>query len=186
MNWPEKHGYYLPRQFENEANADVHTATTAEEIMADFAGQKLDYFVTGFGTGGTLKGVARGLRAKSPATQIIAAEPDNAPVLASGIPQPRDDQGKPTQSHPNFRPHLMQGWAPDFISGLTESARDAGYVDHIEAVAGDDAMQYSRRLAREEGIFVGTSSGATFAAAIKVARARGSRSKHRLHASRHW
>ncbi len=164
-----EHGYYLCRQFDNEANADVHTVTTAAEIVADFAGQTLHYFVTGFGTGGTLKGVARGLRAHSPETRIIAAEPDNAQVLGSGTPQPRDASGKPMGSHPGFRPHLMQGWSPDFISGLTESAVAAGYVDGIEPVSGEFAMTCARRLAREEGIFVGTSSGATFAAALAVA-----------------
>ena len=85
----ERHGWYLCRQFENEANADVHTRTTAQEILADFAGESLDYWVTGFGTGGTLKGVSRALRSASPATRIVAAEPDNAQVLGSGIPQPR-------------------------------------------------------------------------------------------------
>jgi cysteine synthase len=166
----ETHGWYLCRQFENEANADVHTRTTAQEILADFAGERLDYWVSGFGTGGTLKGVARALKQASPVTRVIAAEPDNAPVLASGIPQPRDANGKPTQSHPNFRPHLMQGWAPDFISKLTEDAVAAGLVDEIVPVAGNDALQLARDLARREGIFVGTSSGATLAAALTIAR----------------
>ena len=118
----EKHGWFLCRQFENEANADVHTATTAQEILADFADERLDYWVTGFGTGGTLKGVARELRRVRPGTKVIVAEPDNAQVLGSGIPQERDATGKATASHPLFRPHLMQGWAPDFISRLTEDA----------------------------------------------------------------
>jgi cysteine synthase len=166
----EAHGWFLCRQFENEANADVHTRTTAQEILADFAGERLDYWVSGFGTGGTLKGVARALKKASPVTRVIAAEPDNAPVLASGIPQPRDASGKPSQSHPNFRPHLMQGWAPDFISKLTEDAVGAGLVDEIVPVAGNDALQLARDLARREGIFVGTSSGATLAAALTIAR----------------
>src|SRR5262249_61824380 len=108
----EAHGWFLCRQFENEANADVHSRTTAQEILADFAGERLDYWVTGFGTGGTLKGVARVLKDLRPDTKIIAAEPDNAQVLGSGIPQRRDAAGKPLESHPRFRPHLMQGWAP--------------------------------------------------------------------------
>jgi cysteine synthase A len=165
----EKHGWYLCRQFENEANADVHSHTTAREIMADFGGERLDYFVSGFGTGGTLKGVARALKKASPATRIIAAEPDNAPVLASGIPQRRTSDGTPSESHPQFRPHLMQGWAPDFISKLTEDAVAAGLIDEIVPVAGDDALLLARELARQEGIFVGTSSGATLAAALQVA-----------------
>ncbi|MGD8832819.1 MAG: PLP-dependent cysteine synthase family protein, partial [Pseudomonadales bacterium] len=100
----DAHGWYLCRQFENEANADVHTETTAQEIIADLAGERIDYFVSGFGTGGTLKGVARGLKANDPSTRIIAAEPDNAPVLGSGIPQPRRADGSPDGSHPKFRP----------------------------------------------------------------------------------
>jgi cysteine synthase A len=166
----EKHGWYLCRQFENEANADVHSRTTAQEIIADFAGERLDYWVSGFGTGGTLKGVARALKKASPATRIVAAEPDNAPVLASGTAQPRDAAGAPSGSHPNFRPHLMQGWSPDFISKLTEDAVAAGHIDEIVPVAGDDAMRLARELARQEGIFVGTSGGATLAAALTVAR----------------
>ena len=163
------HGWYLCRQFENEANADAHTETTAAEILRDFAEEKVDYFVSGFGTGGTLLGVARGLKQADPATRIIAAEPDNAQVLGSGIPQPRDDDGQPSGSHPNFRPHLMQGWSPDFVSALTEDAVAGGLVDEIVPVSGDDAMALSYRLAREEGIFAGTSSGATLAAALQVA-----------------
>jgi len=164
------HGWYLCRQFENEANADVHSRTTAREIIDDMAGERIDYFVSGFGTGGTLKGVARALKAHDPATRIIAAEPDNAPVLGSGIAQARHPDGSPAASHPQFRPHLMQGWAPDFISKLTQDALDAGWVDEIVPVAGNDAMALSRRLAREEGIFVGTSSGGSLAAAFTIAR----------------
>ncbi|HLA72102.1 MAG TPA: cysteine synthase A [Steroidobacteraceae bacterium] len=164
------HGWFLCRQFENPANADVHSRTTAREIINDFADERLDYFVTGFGTGGTLKGVARELKRARPGTRIVAAEPDNSPVLASGIPQPRDTSGGPASSHPRFRPHLMQGWAPDFISTLTEQAMEAGLIDEIVPVAGNDALRLSRELARQEGIFAGTSSGATLAAALDVAR----------------
>jgi cysteine synthase A len=164
------HGWFLCRQFDNEANADVHSRTTAQEILRDFAGERLDYWVTGFGTGGTLKGVARVLRKESPMTRIIAAEPDNSQVLSSGIPQKRRADGSPAASHPLSRPHLMQGWAPDFISKLTEDAVAAGHVDEIVPVAGNDALRMSRELAKQEGIFVGTSSGATLAAALNVAR----------------
>lgn len=166
----ETHGYYLCRQFENEVNAEVHERTTAREILADFEGESLDYFVSGFGTGGTLLGVARGLKAATPATKIIAAEPDNAQVVGSGIPQPRESDGTPSTSHPLFRPHLMQGWAPDFISALTQDAIDNRLIDEVVPVSGDDAVTLSRRLAQEEGIFAGTSSGATLAAALEVAR----------------
>ena len=166
----EKHGWFLCRQFENPANADVHSRTTAMELIRDMAGERIDYFVSGFGTGGTLKGVARALKAHDAGTRVIAAEPDNAQVLGSGIPQARHPDGSPAGSHPMFRPHLMQGWAPDFISRLTEEAMTAGWVDEVLPVAGKDAMRLSRALARQEGIFVGTSSGGSLAAALTIAR----------------
>ena len=166
----EKHGWFLCRQFENEANADVHSHTTALEILSDFAGERIDYWVTGFGTGGTLKGVARVLKKQRPETRIIAAEPDNSQVLGSGIPQQRRPDGSPAASHPRFRPHLMQGWSPDFVSRLTEDAVGAKLVDEIVPVAGNDALRMARELARQEGIFVGTSSGATLAAALTIAQ----------------
>jgi len=165
-----QHDYFLCRQFDNEANADAHSRTTAREIAADFAGEWLDCFVTGFGTGGTLKGVARVLKAEFPGIRIVAAEPDNSPVLASGIAQTRGADGSLAGSHPSFRPHLMQGWAPDFISGLTQGAVDGNLIDEIVPVAGQDALDYARALATQQGILCGTSSGATFAAALQVAR----------------
>lgn len=165
----EKHDWFLVRQFENEANADAHSRTTAPEILAAFADDGLDYWVTGFGTGGTLKGVARVLKEKSPGTKIIVCEPDNVPILGSGIPQERDDDGSPSASHPMFHPHLMQGWSPDFIPKLAEDAVKDNLIDDIVAVAGDDALDLARALARDEGIFVGISAGATLAGAIAVA-----------------
>jgi cysteine synthase A len=164
------HGYFLCRQFENEVNAEVHTRTTAQEIIEDFAGERLDYFVSGFGTGGTLTGVARALKPAFPDIRIVAAEPDNSPILASGIPQQRNPDGSAAASHPNFRPHLMQGWSPDFVSQLTEKAVAEGLIDEIAPVAGHEALRCSRELATREGIFCGISSGATLAAAIEVAR----------------
>jgi cysteine synthase A len=166
----DTHGYYLCRQFDNEANAAVHTETTAREILEDFQGEKLDCWVSGFGTGGTLKGVARGLKAVDTDIQVIAVEPDNAPVVGSGIRQPRDVDGQPSASHPCFRPHLMQGWSPDFVSRLTEEAMDAGLVDEVVGVAGKEALVLSRQLATREGIFAGISAGATLAGALQVAR----------------
>jgi cysteine synthase A len=166
----EEHGWYLCRQFENEANADVHSRTTAREILEDFADERLHCFVSGFGTGGTLKGVARALKAADASTRVVGAEPDNAPLLASGIAQPRKADGSPAASHPSFRPHLMQGWSPDFVSKLTEDAMAEGLVDEVVPVAGGEAMALSRELACREGIFVGTSSGGTLAAALEVAR----------------
>jgi cysteine synthase A len=166
----ETHGWFLCRQFENEANADIHSRTTAREILADFAGERLDYWVTGCGTGGTLKGVSRVLKSESPATRIILCEPDNAPVLGSGIPQPRDDTGKASGSHPMFRPHLMQGWSPDFIPSLTEDAMRDGQVDEMQPVNGAAALAMSCALARDEGILAGISGGATLAGAVEVAK----------------
>jgi cysteine synthase A len=166
----EKHGWFLCRQFENEANAEVHTRTTAREILDDFRGDRVHCFVSGFGTGGTLLGVARGLKAADPSTRIVAAEPDNSPILASGIAQPRAADGSPSASHPAFRPHLMQGWSPDFVSKLTEDAVTGGLVDEVVPVSGNDALRLSKELATREGIFVGTSSGATLAAALEIAR----------------
>jgi cysteine synthase A len=166
----DKHGYFLCRQFDNEVNAKVHSETTAREIIADFEGEQLDYWVTGFGTGGTLKGVARALKPAFPGIRIVATEPDNSQVLASGIPQARNADGSIAESHPSFRPHLMQGWAPDFISSLTEGALAEHLIDEIVPVSGQDALDCSRSLATEEGIFAGISSGATLAAAIAIGR----------------
>jgi len=164
----EAHGWFLCRQFENEANADMHSRTTAREILADFEGRRLDYWVTGFGTGGTLKGVARVLRAERPETRIVVCEPDNSQILGSGIRQERTPEGVPAASHPNFRPHLVQGWSPDFVPKLTEDAVDMGLIDGIVPVAGADALRLARELARKEGIFVGISGGATLAGALRV------------------
>jgi len=165
----EEHGWFLVRQFENEANANAHSRTTAPEILEAFADDGLDYWVTGFGTGGTLKGVSRVLKEKSPKTRVIVCEPDNSAMLGSGIPQVREDDGSITESHPLFRPHLMQGWGPDFIPKLTEDVVDAKLIDEILPIAGDDALALSRSLARDEGIFVGISAGATLAGALAVA-----------------
>ena len=124
--------------------------------------------MTGFGTGGTLKGVARVLRRESPHTKVIVCEPDNSQTLGSGIPQPRMADGSPAASHPNFRPHLMQGWSPDFIPKLTEDAVAQKLIDRVVPVNGAEALRLSRELARQEGIFVGISAGATLAGALQV------------------
>jgi cysteine synthase A len=166
----ETHGWFLTRQFENEANADMHSRTTAREIVDDFAGERLDFWVTGFGTGGTLKGVGRVLRKERPETRIVLAEPAAAPMVSSGTAQERQPDGSPASRHPAWTPHPIQGWSPDFIPKLTGDAVDAGLVDRVITVAAPDAMQWSRRLAREEGIFVGVSAGGTFHAAMQVAQ----------------
>jgi len=165
----KEHDWFLVRQFENEANADAHTRTTAPEILEAFADEGLDYWVSGFGTGGTLKGVSRVLKEKIPGIKIIVCEPDNVPILGSGIPQVREDDGSIVESHPMFRPHLMQGWSPDFIPKLTEDVVAAELIDDIIAIQGDDALRLSKSLARDEGIFVGISAGATLAGALAVA-----------------
>jgi cysteine synthase len=171
------HGWYLTDQFKNAANADVHSRTTAREILDDFSELGLDYWVTGFGTGGTLKGVARVLKAESPQTKIVVCEPDNVPILSSGIPQERNDSGGPAASHPMFRPHLVQGWSPDWIPKLAEEAVEAGLIDHLVPVGGQDSLRLSKELAAKEGIFTGVSGGATLAGALQVAASapRGSR-----------
>jgi len=163
------HGWFMTRQFENEANPDYHSRTTAREILADFDGERLDYWVTGYGTGGTLKGVARVLEKERPETRIIVCEPEDAQLLASGIEQSRKSDGTPAAPHPSFKSHPMQGWTPDFIPKLTGDAVDMKLVDRILPIANADAIRCSKDLATKEGIFVGITSGATFAGALKVA-----------------
>jgi cysteine synthase len=165
----EANGWFLTRQFENEANADFHSRTTAREIVNDFAGERLDYWVTGIGTGGTLKGVARVLEKERPETKVIVCEPADAPMLTSGTEQARKPDGSPASRHPSWKPHPIQGWSPDFIPKLAADAVDMGFVDKVLTIPAPEAMQWSRQLAQKEGIFVGVSAGATFAGAIKVA-----------------
>jgi cysteine synthase A len=163
------HGWFMTRQFENEANPDIHSRTTAREILDDFAGQRLDYWVTGYGTGGTLKGVARVLAKERPETKIVVCEPDDAQLLASGIVQSRNSDGTPAAPHPTFKSHPMQGWTPDFIPKLTDDAVAMKVIDRILPISGSDAIRCSKDLATQEGIFVGITSGGTLAGALKVA-----------------
>ncbi|MDG1462732.1 MAG: cysteine synthase A [Gammaproteobacteria bacterium] len=164
----EKHDWFLCRQFENEANADMHSRTTAKEILKDFDDSRLDYWVTGYGTGGTLKGVARVLKAESPSTKIVVCEPENAALFATGLSQERDAGGQPLGSHPGFSPHLMQGWTPDFIPKLAEDAEAAKLIDELLPVPDPMAIECARALAAEEGILAGISSGATLAGALDL------------------
>ncbi len=166
----EKHGWFLARQFDNPANAETHARTTAEEILADFGADGLDYFVSGLGTGGTMLGVASVLKERSPRTRIIGCEPENAQILASGRFQPMRPDGVPSESHPVFRPHPMQGWTPDFVPPFAATALEASLIDVIEPVTGDDAIAWTRKLATREGIFCGITSGATFAAAMAISQ----------------
>jgi cysteine synthase A len=165
----EAHGWFLTRQFENEANADIHSRTTAREIIDDFAGERLDYWVTGFGTGGTLKGVARVLAKERPETKIVLTEPVDAALISSGTPQERNGDGSAASRHPAWKPHPIQGWSPDFIPKLTGDAVATGAIHKVVTVSPPEAMRWSKELARKEGIFVGVSAGGTFAAAMKIA-----------------
>ncbi|MBI1360627.1 MAG: pyridoxal-phosphate dependent enzyme [Alphaproteobacteria bacterium] len=165
----KKHGWFYVRQFENEANPDMHTRTTAREIMDDFKGEQLDYWVTGFGTGGTFKGVARVLAKESPNTKVVVCEPADAALLASGIPQERNADGSPAAGHPAWKPHPMQGWTPDFIPKITGDAVDMKLVGKLLTIPGPDALKWSQQLAKKEGIFVGITAGATFAGALQIA-----------------
>jgi cysteine synthase len=145
----KKHGWFLARQFDNPANPAYHRNTTGPEILSDFAGRRLDFFVTGWGTGGTLTGVGEMMKVARPETKFIVAEPANAALLA----------GKP------FTPHKIQGWTPDFVPGVLNRA----VADRLLTVTDGEAIESARALAKSEGIFCGISSGATFAAARKIA-----------------
>ena len=145
-----EHGAFLARQFENPANPDYHAATTGPEILRDFAGRRLDWFVTGYGTGGTLSGAGRVLKAARPGLKIAVCEPEGASLLA----------GK------DWQPHKIQGWTPDFVPDVL----DRGIFDRIEAVNDLVARDTARALATQEGIFCGISGGGTFAAALAVAK----------------
>jgi cysteine synthase A len=165
----ETHGWFLARQFETEANADIHENTTAREIINDFAGQRLDVFVTGYGTGGTVTGVARVLRRERPETRIVLCEPANAQLVGSGTAQQRRADGAPAASHPAWESHPIQGWTPDFIPAVLQEAIDSGFYDELLPVAGAEGMTWTRQLAQKEGIFTGISGGSTFAVARRVA-----------------
>ncbi len=145
----EKHGWFLARQFENPANPAYHRSTTAAEILQDFAGQQLDYFVSGWGTGGTLTGVGEVLKVARPNVRIVTTEPEGAALLA----------GK------EWQPHKIQGWTPDFIPAVLNRS----IADQNIAIDDVTARDTARRLASEEGLFVGISAGATVAAALKLA-----------------
>jgi cysteine synthase A len=145
-----KHGWFLARQFENLANPAYHRNTTGPEVLSDFAGKRLDFFVTGWGTGGTLTGAGEMIRLARPEVKIVAVEPEVAAMLA----------GKPWSSH------KIQGWTPDLVPAVLNRE-----VPHrLLTVTDAEAVEAARALARSEGIFCGISSGGTFAAALKVAK----------------
>ena len=163
------HGWFWAKQFENEANADKHSQTTAVEILEDFKDIGLDYWVTGYGTGGTLRGVSRVLAKESPRTKVIVCEPETAPLLGSHQAQARNADGTPSAGHPAWTPHPMQGWTPDFIAQLLQDTVDADVIKAVLPIAGPVAIKASQDLATKEGIFCGITSGATFAGALQVA-----------------
>jgi cysteine synthase len=165
----DANGWFYARQFETVDNAKIHENTTAREILADFQGEKLDYWVTGYGTGGTLTGVGRVLRKERPQTKIILSEPANAALVSSGTAQQRGAGNAPAASHPAWQPHPIQGWTPDFIPFVMQEAVDKKYYDQVVPIPGPMAIEWSRKLAQKEGIFTGISGGATFAAAMQVA-----------------
>ena len=166
----EANGWFLAHQFETKDNADIHENTTAREIMADFVGERLDYWVTGYGTGGTVTGVARVMRRERPETKIILSEPANAQIVGSGHVQQRDADGSPAVSHPHFEPHPIQGWTPDFIPLVLQESIDNKQFDELIPVAGAAGIEWSRKLAAQEGIFTGISGGSSFAVAIQIAQ----------------
>jgi cysteine synthase A len=165
----EANGWFLARQFETDANAKIHENTTGREILADFKGERLDYYVTGYGTGGTVTGVARMLRKERPETKIVLTEPANASIVGSGQAQERTAAGSPAGSHPDWEPHPIQGWTPDFIPLVLQEAIDRSYYDELIPVPGPVGIEWSRKLALREGIFTGISGGSTFAVAMQVA-----------------
>jgi len=165
----QANGWFLAHQFETPANAEIHEATTAREILADFKGERLDWFVTGYGTGGTLSGVARVLRKERPETKIVMCEPANAQLVGSGKAQERAADGSPAASHPAFEPHPIQGWTPDFIPLVLQEALDKKYFNERVAIAGPEGVKWARALAQKEGIFTGISGGSTFAVAVQLA-----------------
>ena len=165
-----KNNWFFARQFENEDNANVHEETTGIEIYNDFKEIGLDYWVSGYGTGGTFTGVSRTLRRKLPDTKLILTEPDVAPLLESGTKQVRNDDGSAAKSHPAWNPHPIQGWTTDFIPLVLQESIDNKYYDELIPVSGDDGLYWSHELAKKEGIITGVSGGSTFAIAVEVAK----------------
>lgn len=162
-------GWFLAHQFETADNAKIHENTTGREILGDFADKRLDYYVTGYGTGGTVTGVARALKKERPDVKIILSEPANAALVSSGVAQERDADGSPAVSHSAFQPHPIQGWTPDFIPLVLQEAIDNNYYDELIPVPPPLAMEWSQKLAAREGIMTGVSGGATVAIAMQIA-----------------
>ena len=165
----EQNGWFFARQFETSANADIHESTTGREILADFKDARLDYWVTGYGTGGTVTGVARVLRNERPECRIVLSEPHNARLLGSGLAQERHDDDSPAGSHPAWEPHVIQGWTPDFIPKVLQEGIDRAFFDEVRPVDGVKGMAMAQHLAAYEGILTGVSGGSTLLTAVEVA-----------------
>ena len=165
----DANGWFLAHQFETVDNANIHEHTTGREIIADFAGKRLDYFVTGYGTGGTVTGVGRVLRRDRPDTKIVLSEPANAALVSSGSAQQRNADHSPAASHGSWTPHPIQGWTPDFIPYVLQESIDKQYVDEVLPITGPVAIETARSLAQKEGIFTGISGGASMAVALQIA-----------------
>jgi cysteine synthase A len=172
----EKNGWFLARQFETEANAAFHKKTTGPEILAAMSrkGLSLDYWVTGYGTGGTYAGAGEAIKTASPKTKIILSEPKGAPLVTSGIKQERKTvlgkHGAPASGHPEWKPHPIQGWTPNFIPKVCEDGLNLKLHEEVILVDGPDAMKTALDLAKNEGIFCGTSAGATVWTALEVCK----------------
>ena len=162
--------WFYAKQFENTANANIHESTTGKEIVDDFKDIGLDYWVSGYGTGGTFTGVSRALRQSMPSTQLIMAEPDTAPLIANGKAQERNNDGTFASSHPDWNPHPIQGCTTDFIPLVLQESIDESFIDEVVPVSGTDGIYWSQKLAADEGILTGISGGATFAVAMDVAK----------------
>jgi cysteine synthase A len=166
----DKHGWFLCRQFETEANAAFHYKTTGKEILADFEGQRLDYFVLGYGTGGTFAGAGKAIKEGRPDVKICLSEPETAKMLASGQPSERDENGAATGTHPVWAAHPIQGWAPDFIPLVLEAGQKEVQYDELLHVPGTAGVEIAQQLARTQGIFTGISGGASIWTAIEMAK----------------
>ncbi|KAL1528392.1 hypothetical protein AB1Y20_009742 [Prymnesium parvum] len=164
-----KHGWFLCHQFENEANWKFHEATTGPEILDAFEGKQLDYWVTGYGTGGTFHGAGKAIKAKRPDVKIVLAEPADAGLLASGVATERNEDGSPVGTHPAFKPHPIQGWTPDFIPKVLEDA-PTELMHELLPIPGAAAIETAKLLAQKEGILTGISGGGTMWAALETAK----------------
>jgi len=166
----EAHGWFFSGQFENEAQVDGHASTTGPEILKDFAGRPLDYFVTGYGSGGTFTGAAKVIKTARKDVKIVLAEPEGSEVIGSGIEQKRNADHTPHGTHPAWNAHVIQGWVPSFIPWLVQLGIDKGLADRLISVSAEESDETARQLAALEAIQCGTSGGATMAAALKLCK----------------